>query len=238
MIKGVIILGILGLKLTMTPQELLRKVDEVYIPASDEEYRMRFEIIERDKPPREFEIKVYIKKKKRLIRFTYPPQVKGMAVLSLENDVMYLYMPSFRKVRRIAAHVRNQTFMGTDYSYDDMTLPSFSEYYEPITAGVKGDYYLLVVKPKRSAKKAYSQIDLYVHPERFLVYKLVYYKEGKPVKIEERKKWRWDKKVWLLEEIEMKNLITGRITRCRMIEGEAKPLSDRIFTKSALIRGE
>lgn len=238
MIKGLLMFAVVGLQLTMSPYELLKKVDEVYVPKSDEEYRMRFQVIEEGKEPREFEIKVYIKGKKRLIRFTYPPQVKGMAVLSLENDVMYLYMPSFRKVRRIAAHVRNQTFMGTDYSYDDMTLPSFSDYYEPITAGVKEGYYLLVLKPKPSQKKVYSQIDLYVHPESFLVYRLVYYIEGKPVKVERREKWRPDKNVYLLEEMEMENLINRKITRGTMIEGRATTLNDGIFTESSLIRGE
>jgi len=44
---------------------------------------------------------------KRIFRFTAPSSQVGIAVLSLPNDVMYLYMPAFSKERRISSSVKN-----------------------------------------------------------------------------------------------------------------------------------
>ncbi|NIM57731.1 MAG: outer membrane lipoprotein-sorting protein, partial [Candidatus Aminicenantes bacterium] len=57
---------------------------------------------------------------KRMIKFLSPADQKGIAFLDLPNDMMYLYLPAFKKVRRIAAHIKNQKFAGTDMTYDDL----------------------------------------------------------------------------------------------------------------------
>jgi len=68
---------------------------------------------------------------KRMFRFTSPASQAGIAVLSLPNDVMYLYLPAFGKERRIASSAKNQNFAGTDFSYDDMESVPFSVKYTP-----------------------------------------------------------------------------------------------------------
>ncbi len=61
------------------------------------------------------------KDEKRLIKFTEPASVKGIAFLSLPGDLMYVYLPSFRKIRRIATSVKNTNFAGTDFTYDELS---------------------------------------------------------------------------------------------------------------------
>jgi outer membrane lipoprotein-sorting protein len=59
-----------------------------------------------------------------LIRFTAPPEVKGVGFLSLprpgKNPDQWLYLPSMRRERRIAAQDRSASFVGTDFNYEDM----------------------------------------------------------------------------------------------------------------------
>jgi outer membrane lipoprotein-sorting protein len=61
---------------------------------------------------------------KMLIRFTVPPEVKGVGYLSLprggKNPDQWLYLPSMKRERRIAAQDRSASFVGTDFNYEDM----------------------------------------------------------------------------------------------------------------------
>jgi outer membrane lipoprotein-sorting protein len=61
---------------------------------------------------------------KLLIRFTAPPEGKGGGYLSLprpgKNPDQWLYLPSMKRERRIAAQDRSASFVGTDFNYEDM----------------------------------------------------------------------------------------------------------------------
>ncbi len=61
---------------------------------------------------------------KILVRFTAPPEVKGVGFLSLgrpgTSADQWLYLPSMKRERRIAAQDRDASFVGTDFSYEDM----------------------------------------------------------------------------------------------------------------------
>ena len=69
---------------------------------------------------------------RRLIRFLYPPDVKGTGFLVIEHsdrdDDMWLYLPTLRKSRRKLASSKKDSFLGTEFSYGDITGPSVSEY--------------------------------------------------------------------------------------------------------------
>ena len=70
--------------------------------------------------------KDYGRDKKSVMVFREPADVRGTAYLSWEyddpdrEDDKWLYMPALKKVRRISGSSRNDYFMGSDYTYDDM----------------------------------------------------------------------------------------------------------------------
>lgn len=61
---------------------------------------------------------------KRLIRFNSPADVRGTSVLTIENrgtdDDIWIYLPALKKVRRLTATGRRESFAGTDFSYGDV----------------------------------------------------------------------------------------------------------------------
>jgi len=61
---------------------------------------------------------------KSLVRFTDPPEVKGVGFLSLarpgKSADQWLYLPSMKRERRIASQDRDASFVGTDFNYEDM----------------------------------------------------------------------------------------------------------------------
>lgn len=69
---------------------------------------------------------------KRLIRFLSPADVKGTGLLTFdyekENDDMWLFMPALRKTRRIVSSEKSKNFMGSEFSYADMTPPTIEDF--------------------------------------------------------------------------------------------------------------
>jgi uncharacterized protein len=61
---------------------------------------------------------------KRVVRFLAPADVKGTATLLVEHsdgdDDIWIYLPALRKVRRLVASNKKDSFVGTDFSYGDI----------------------------------------------------------------------------------------------------------------------
>ena len=62
-----------------------------------------------------------VKGTKTLTEFESPANLKGTRVLVVSRNQMYIFLPQYNKVRRIASHVTNQGFMGTTYSHNDIS---------------------------------------------------------------------------------------------------------------------
>ena len=60
----------------------------------------------------------------RYTRFISPPDVKGTGTLIVEHseqdDDIWVYLPAMKKVRRLVASNKKDSFMGTDFSYGDV----------------------------------------------------------------------------------------------------------------------
>lgn len=77
---------------------------------------------------RNFSVKVYLKSDDRgdrqFLEYLSPADVRGTKFLSLnekgQEDQMWLYMPALGRERRIASHMTGDSFMGTDFTYDEI----------------------------------------------------------------------------------------------------------------------
>jgi hypothetical protein len=69
---------------------------------------------------------------KKLIRFLAPADVKGTGFLTFDyrekDDYKWLYMPALRKTRRIVSSENAKSFMGSEFSYADMTPPTVEDF--------------------------------------------------------------------------------------------------------------
>ena len=67
-----------------------------------------------------------------LIRFTYPNDIRGTGFLVWEHpqkdDERFLYLPSLGRVRRIAGNEAQESFVGSDFSYEDIGGREFDDY--------------------------------------------------------------------------------------------------------------
>ncbi len=67
-----------------------------------------------------------------LIRFTDPPDIRGVALLSINHkgEVMkqWLYTPAIERVRVIAPRDRSERFVGSDFTYEDIAERSVEDF--------------------------------------------------------------------------------------------------------------
>jgi hypothetical protein len=67
-----------------------------------------------------------------LIRFTYPNDIRGTGFLVWEHpssdDERFLYLPSLGRVRRIAGAETQESFVGSDFTYEDIGGREFDDY--------------------------------------------------------------------------------------------------------------
>jgi hypothetical protein len=67
-----------------------------------------------------------------LTRFTYPNDINGTGFLVWENpdgeDERFLFLPSLGRVRRIAGNETQDSFVGSDFTYEDIGGREFNDY--------------------------------------------------------------------------------------------------------------
>jgi len=102
--------------------------------------------------------------KRQIIWFLEPKDDKGVAFLKIEhdngNDEMRMWLPAFKKVRRISSSKKSDSFMGSDLSYEDMTSRelhenSYNRLDDEIVNG--NECYVLEIVPNMKANSSYSK---------------------------------------------------------------------------------
>ena len=210
---------------------ILKKMDDVMYSPKDMTGKTKIVLI--DKAGKEKTREATIIQKgtdKRIFRFTAPSSQAGIAVLSLPNDVMYLYLPAFGKERRISSSVKNQNFAGTDFSYDDMEAKPNSEKYTPKLLKTEGDVYVLELTPK-SQKSEYSKVIMKVHKTNFYPVSAEFYDKGNKKNKEGKSVYVKIGNYWNAQEMTMTDLKKNHTTK--MIMSDVKydtGLTDDEFT--------
>ena len=101
---------------------------------------------------------------KQIVWFLSPADDKGVSFLKIEHDdkddEMRMWLPAFKKIRRISAKKRSDSFMGSDMSYEDMSTRQLDECNFNILGNeIYQDVHchLLESKPKEQIRTEYSR---------------------------------------------------------------------------------
>ena len=167
------------------PVQILQAVEDTLNAPKDREATINMQLIDKNGDIKTRELSILQKgPDKRLIRFLSPADVRGVGFLVLEDDLMYLYMPAFAKIRRIASHIKNENFMGTDFTYDDMAQSDYVENYTPTIREETDEYYILELVPKPDSEIDYSKLVMWANKETMLPDKVEFYnRSGQLLKI-------------------------------------------------------
>lgn len=163
----------------LTASQILSKVDDVINAPKDQDLRIRMILIDKKGKEKSREMSMMQKgSDKRMVKFLSPADQKGISFLSLPNDVMYLYLPAFKKIRRIASHVKNTKFAGTDFSYEDMEAIRYSDKYSSELLRKEDNHYVLELIPKEGVKTDYSKLTMWIRDDNFYPTKVEHCDKG------------------------------------------------------------
>lgn len=221
---------------------ILQKVDATLMAPQDEESNMKMILIDKTGDRKERNLKSYTKYFNdkddwRVIKFLTPTDVRGIGFLVLADDQMYLYMPAFHRIRRIASHSKKESFMGSDLSYNDMETSRYFENYNANLIEDTQDNYILELTRRPTSKKPYPRIKMTVDKISSIPISMEYFNEANNL---------W--KIWKMElqkvgryytqskiEVEDKKKAHRTIIERENIKFD-QGLKDKIFTQRFLKR--
>lgn len=185
---------------------------------------------------------------KRLVRFLEPGDVKGMGMLIEGRDTMYALLPAFgNRIRRLGTHVKNQGFMGSDVSTEDMAGGTLADVYDvKVVSGSENggkEWKLeLTVKPGKEAE----------FPRRFMwvqkdINQITRFEDFDAKGTNVRSSWRSDYRKdegpanhytpFLLRIVDHRR--NDHVTEIRMLSAKVNQnVPDDTFTQRALVRGQ
>ncbi len=218
-----------------TADEVLKKVESKQNEAKDAEIKVKITTVEKDGSRKSKEGIIYQKgEDKRVFKFTSPADIQGLAVLSTGKDTRFIYLPEFKKVRRIAGHVKNQSFGGTDFTNDEISSTKYSDDYEAIELKNTGEDRIITLKKKAGSDREYDKIIAEVNKD-YIIKKAEMYKGDKLCKVLTVSNINTHGKYVIGEKMEMKDVIKNHSTIMEMTAIEFdKGLLDDIFTERFL----
>jgi hypothetical protein len=136
------------------------------------------------------------------VRFDEPEDVAGVQFLTRENpdgpDDQFLYMPAGDILNRISGSSRRGSFMGSDFSFEDLSIGSPDDGTHTIkgsesitVAGKAFDVFVIETVPKPELKSAYTKLITYIDKTEFVPRQVLFFdKKGdntKRMSVEEAK---------------------------------------------------
>jgi outer membrane lipoprotein-sorting protein len=176
--------------------KILKLMDKALNSYEDQQFTYELTTKEPGKAPRTLHLKVAIQGETRRVDFTAPGDVKGMKILMLSMDQMYVWLPAYRKIRRVASHVRDQGFMGTTFNHDDMSITHYAPLYAATFEGETKDHWTIKVTRRPGKKSPYKMIRFTVSKKHHHPLEIRYFNnKGVHAKTETRSKYACQGKI-------------------------------------------
>lgn len=185
-----------------------------------------------------------------LIRFTYPNDIKGTAFLVWEHpeqeDERFLFLPALGRVRRIAGAEAQDNFVGSDFTYEDISGREFDDYTYAMVEqngvwsapdGPKLPAYRIESRA-RDAQARYPRIISTVRKDNFVVVHAdIHNRRNELHKKYEVRSLEKIQGIWTLSNVVMTNLADRTHTELAITSAEYNVgLTDANFTRRELER--
>lgn len=188
---------------------------------------------------------------KLLVRFSTPADIQGTAFLQVEHidgdDDEWIFLPALGKSRRLVANNKKDSFVGSDFSYGDLSLPKV-DLFEHRMLGAQTlngqDCYMIESVPKSDSTRSdlgYSRKVTWLRQDNFLETKVEYYDLSnrllKTQLISNHELAEPATGRWIARHREMTNQQTGHRTVFNFDRIESGvPIADDLFTTRYLER--
>lgn len=242
---GILLLTVLGSPAAVTKptgREIIQKVDNAPIP-EDMVAITTMTLINDQGQKKVRQLKTWKQgKTKTAMVFLSPKDVKGTAFLTIDRgqeDDMWLYLPSLDITKRIDTETQHQSFMGSDFTYDDLGDRDIDDYtYELLREETYQDHHVYVVKgsAKNPQDVGYSKVISWVRDDIWKPVKVEYYDlNGELKKVQTNSSIEKIEGFWTIQQMKMKNIQRNHQTIMHMSEVKVnQDLSDGLFDPNQL----
>ncbi len=233
--------------LAITNQEVSQKSDDAMSGFIDSVSVMEMKLINArgQEKIRQMNMKILEGEKtdKSLMEFNTPADVKGTKFLSYEHinkdDDQWLYLPALKRMKRIASKNKSGAFMGSEFSYEDLSAFNARKYKYSGDAklGIFNDKEVYVAESIPVSKySGYTKLISYIDKDNFLIQKIEYFDRKKKLfktsYFEDYKKFG---KINRIGKITMKNIQNDKTTILTWSQEKINTgLSDKSFHKRHL----
>jgi hypothetical protein len=181
---------------------------------------------------------------KAVLRFTSPPEVKGVALLIHNHPErasdQWMWTPALERDRRIALQDRSTRFFGTDFSFEDLEERDVDQYDYSLlgSESIAGaDCWKIQMTPKRSRSSYYTRSIAWIRKDNYVLARLDDFVEDEVVKRLMNSTIENIQGIWTARQLEMADLRRGTRTRLSLQQVTYNaPMKDEAFTLEAIRR--
>jgi outer membrane lipoprotein-sorting protein len=161
---------------------------------------------------------------KKIMFFTSPADVRDTSFLSWSYDDgraddQWIYLPALRRVKRISSDSKSDSFMGSDFTYDDMgeRHPDADTHRVLRQETYDGQECYVVESIPVSSDEAFSKMVSWIIKDEWIGLKREYYDAGGDIyKQLEINSYEKIDGYWVITDMKMSNLEKGSSTRIQM----------------------
>jgi hypothetical protein len=192
--------------------------------------------------------KSYGKDKYTTMFFVSPADIKGTSFLSYDyinsnkDDAQWVFLPTLKKIKRVPISSKSSSFMGSDFSYFDMTERNMKDYKYSLDKDDK-KYWMIKATPKTDKIKnesGYVKTILKIRKDNYVIIGSINFLLKGGIKYF-NKKIIFRKNVWVPKELMMTTKINKKTIHKTIISFKNIKvninLSDRWFTTRRLEKG-
>jgi hypothetical protein len=182
---------------------------------------------------------------KSVLRFTDPPEVKGVALLVHNHpdrsSDQWMWTPALQRDRRVALQDRSTRFFGTDFSFEDLEERDVDQFDYRLLASEKidgADCWKIESRPRAGKTSQYTHSYVWVDKGRMVILQVEGWKNDDVIRRIAYREFEHVKGIWTARRMEV--LDTSRKSRTVMKLENLDyniPVREEDYTLQALRRG-
>jgi outer membrane lipoprotein-sorting protein len=179
---------------------------------------------------------------KAILRFTAPPEIKGVALLIVNHpdraSDQWMWTPALERDRRIALQDRSARFFGTDFSFEDLEERDVDQFdYKLLGEEAYQDTacWKLESRPKQKKASQYTASQIWVRKDNYVILRIDHYKKNKVARKIDYSDIEKIQNIWTPKTLEVNDI--ARKSRTVMKVDNLRyntPMQDSEFTIEAL----
>jgi hypothetical protein len=181
---------------------------------------------------------------KSVLRFTAPPEVKGVALLVVNHpdraSDQWMWTPAIERDRRIALQDRSTRFFGTDFSFEDLEERDVHQYDYTLVGEETIDAaacWKIQSTPRQAKSSQYSRSIVWIRKDNYAFARIENFAKDDLVRRLVYSNLQNVQGIWTARHLEMTDLRRGSRTRLTLDKLEYNvPLKEEDLTLQALRR--